>query len=155
MPSNEASPVSIREYRSSDFPALCALDRLCFPEGIAYTPQEIALGLAQRGAFSFVAEAEGRVIAFLLAYQKKPAVGHLVTIDVHPDSRRQGIGHKLMALAEEQLQRRGARRIVLEVSVQNDPALRFYQELGYSVKRLLPSYYQDRSDAYLMEKILR
>ncbi len=154
MPSNETACYSIREYRASDFPALCALDRLCFPEGIAYTPPEIALGLTHPGAFTFVAETEGRVIAFLMAYQKKTPVGHIVTIDVHPDSRLQGIGRKLMALAEERLQRQGVQRIVLEVSVHNDPALCCYQKLGFRVKRLLPAYYHDRSDAYLMEKKL-
>jgi len=154
MSSNEIAAVSIREYQASDFPALCALDRMCFPEGIAYTPPEIALGLTQPGAFTFVAEAEGRVVAFLMAYQKKTTLGHIVTIDVHPDFRQQNIGRKLMSLTEERLQRRGAQRLVLEVSVQNDPALRFYQKLGYRTKRLLAAYYHDRSDAYLMEKIL-
>ena len=155
MPSNEALPFVIREYRSSDFPALCALDRLCFPEAIAYTPQEIALGLAQRGAFAFVAEAGGRVRAFLLACQKKTSVGHIVTIDVHPDYRRQGIGHRLMELTEERLRQRGAHRIVLEAGVLNHPALEFYEKLGYSIRRLLPEYYPDGSDAYLMEKSLQ
>jgi ribosomal-protein-alanine N-acetyltransferase len=128
------------------------LDRLCFPEAIAYTPEEIALALVQRGAFAFVAEVDERVVAFILAYQKKPLIGHIVTVDVHPDFRRQSIGYHLMERAEQRLRERGAVRIILEVSVANDTALRFYEKRGYLRQKLLRHYYADRSDAYLMEK---
>ena len=43
--------------------------------------------------------------------------------------------------------------MVLEVGVQNEAAIRFYHKLGYTVQRLLPNYYKDGSDAYLMEKV--
>lgn len=148
----------IREYRPEDFSALCPLDRLCFPEAIAYTPEDIALALVQRGAFAFVAEVpertEERVVAFVLGYQKKPLIGHIVTLDVHPDFRRQSIGHHLMERAEQRLRERGAARMILEVGVTNDTALRFYEKRGYLRQRLLRRYYADGSDAYLMEKML-
>src|SRR3989338_7148422 len=137
MSLNEKPFPRIREYRSEDFPSLYALDRLCFPESIAYTPEEIALGLAQRGAFAWVAEIEERVVAFVLAYQKKPLIGHIVTLNVHPDFRRQSIGCHLMDQAEQRLRERGAARIILEVGVQNDTALRFYETRGYLRQRLL------------------
>ena len=130
------------------------MDRLCFPEEIAYTPEDIALALLQRGAFAFVAKADERAVAFVLAYQKKPLIGHIVTLDVHPDFQRQSIGYHLMERAEQRLRDRGAARIILEVSVANDTALRFYEKRGYLRQRLLPHYYADRSDAYLMEKTL-
>ena len=156
--SDEEAVFHIREYRPEDFTSICTLDRLCFPEAIAYTPEEIALALVQRGAFSFVAEVpertEDRVVAFILAYQKKPLIGHIVTLDVHPDFRRQSIGHHLMERAEQRLRERGAARIILEAGVNNDTALRFYEKRGFLRQRLLRHYYPDRSDAYLMEKTL-
>jgi ribosomal-protein-alanine N-acetyltransferase len=160
--SDEEDVFNIREYRPEDFESICALDRLCFPETIAYTPEDIALALVQRGAFTFVAEvpehaperAEARVVAFILAYQKKPLLGHIVTLDVHPDFRRQSIGHHLMERAEQRLRERGAARIILEVGVANDTALRFYEKRGFLRQKLLRHYYADRSDAYLMEKAL-
>jgi ribosomal-protein-alanine N-acetyltransferase len=130
------------------------MDRMCFPEGIAYAPEEIALALAQRGAFSCVAEVDERVVAFILAYQKKPQIGHIVTLDVHPDFRRQSMGHHLMDRAEERLRGRGANRVILEVAVSNETAQRFYEKRGYLRQKLLRHYYADKSDAYLMEKKL-
>ena len=125
---------------------------MCFPEGIAYAPEEIALALTQRGAFVCVAEVDERVVAFILAYQKKPLIGHIVTLDVHTEFRRQSIGYHLMERAEERLRQRGAARIILEVAVQNETAQRFYEKRGYLRQKLLRHYYADRSDAYLMEK---
>ena len=157
MSSSKNPSFRVREYRPSDFPQLCAIDRLCFSEAIAYTPEEIALGLAQSGAFAIVAEGQGaeaqeQVIAFVLAQGKRRRLGHIITIDVRDEFRRLGLGRKLMELAEERLRQRGVSRIVLEVSTQNEHAIRFYQGLGYVTKRHLPGYYPDGSDAYLMEK---
>lgn len=127
---------------------------MCFPEGIAYAPEEIALALDQCGAFACVADVDERVVAFILAYQKKPLIGHIVTLDVHPDFRRQSIGHHLMERAEGRLRQRGAARVVLEVAVENETAQRFYEKRGYLREKLLRHYYADRSDAYLMGKVL-
>lgn len=153
MSSIEAPFFQVREYRPADFPCLCALDRLCFPEAIAYTPEEIALGLAQKGAFALVAEVRNQVVAFVLAYQTRRFRGHIITIDVRSEFRRLGVGKKLMELAESRLREKGAARVLLEVGVKNEHAIRFYQGLGYANKRLLPAYYPDGSDAYLMEKM--
>ena len=154
MDGNAAPRFQVREYRPGDFLQLCAIDRACFAEGIAYTPDEIALGLSQPGAFVLVAEAQGQVAGFVLAYQRRQ-VGHIVTIDILAEYRRQGMGLRLMQLAEERLAQQGATRMVLEVSVQNEGAIRFYEGLGYAARRLLPRYYRDGTDAYLMEKTLR
>ena len=101
-----------------------------------------------------MAVVDEQVVAFILAYQKKPLIGHVVTLDVHPDFRRQSIGYHLMGRAEECLRQRGAARIILEVAVQNETAQRFYEKRGYLRQKLLRHYYADRSDGYLMEKTL-
>ena len=87
-------------------------------------------------------------------YSVEHSVGHIVTIDVVEEFRARGIGNRLMESAEQRLRQNGARRIILEVETENGPALRFYKRRGYAIKRLLSSYYADRSDAYLMEKTL-
>ena len=155
MSSTEAPPFRIREYLDTDFPYLCYIDQACFPETIAYTPEEIALGLAQRGAFALVAQKKNHIIGFILASHQKRPVGHIITIDVLPDFRKLGIGSRLMMLAEQRLKEDQADRIALEVSVHNESAIRFYRTLGYTAKRLLREYYPDHSNAYLMEKSLQ
>ena len=154
MRSRDARPdaaIHFREYEDRDFPWICKLDALCFVPGIAYSPEQIACALLQRGTFAAVAEHDGEVIAFVLAGRTR-AGGHIITIDVHAAWRRQGVGERLMQIAEERLERQGARRVVLEVSTANEAAIAFYRKRGYGGERLLRRYYNDGSDAWRMEK---
>jgi ribosomal protein S18 acetylase RimI-like enzyme len=51
--------------------------------------------------------------------------------------RREGIGDQLMRAIEERALSRGIERLWLEVLVQNEPAIRLYEKLGYAVVREL------------------
>ncbi|MBI3933863.1 MAG: ribosomal protein S18-alanine N-acetyltransferase [Acidobacteria bacterium] len=149
----EPSAMRFREYEPGDFSRLCELDRICFPSAMAYDPEEIAAALLQPRAFCVVAEQDDQVVGFILLDYRR-SVGHITTIDLHPDYRRRGLGGHLMEMGEQRLLKRGVRRVVLEVAVGNDPAIAFYQGRGFARQRLLRHYYRDGSDAYLMEKSL-
>jgi [ribosomal protein S18]-alanine N-acetyltransferase len=144
---------TFRDFVPGDFARLCELDQLCFPEEIAYTPDEITAGLMQAHTSCIVAEADGRVAGFILLHYRR-AVGHVITIDLEPAIRRRGVGTRLMELGEQQFRERGIRRMVLEVAVDNDAAIAFYEGRGYLRQRVLRRYYRDGTDAYLMEKPL-
>lgn len=148
------SRFQIREYRHSDFNALCAIDRMCFSESIAYSPEEMILGLTQPGAFALVAEENGHLGAFALFCLERRHLGHVITIDVLPEFRRLGLGRRLMALGEERLKNHGVSRLVLEVDVCNEQAIAFYERLGFAMRRRLRAYYSNGADALLMEKYL-
>jgi ribosomal-protein-alanine acetyltransferase len=144
----------LRPFAPADFPAICELDALCFPEGIAYPPEEIAYFLSQRGAICLVAEQAGRVVAWILGQARRTRVGHIITIDVHPVHRRRGFGDALMATLEQEFQQAGCATVRLEVAVNNTGAQAFYERRGYLVKRTLRNYYADGGDAYMMELAL-
>ena len=109
MSSKDRTAPAIRPYRAEDFARLCELDRICFTEGIAYSPEEIWLALAQRGSLAYVAEMRVderlQVMGFVLAHSGRRKTGHIVTIDIHPDCRRQGLGEDLMKTAEAHLRK--------------------------------------------------
>lgn len=154
-----ARNVNFRPFQLPDFERLCELDRICFAEGIAYSPEEIARWLAQRGTFCYVAESspqgsEAAVVAWVLATRGRKGLGHIITIDVHPDYRRRKLGEALMQRAEERLLQEGCQRCGLEVAVANQQAMAFYERRGYQRVRELPRYYSDGTDAWLMEKML-
>ena len=153
MSSADSSSPRYREYQPSDFDRLCELDRQCFSPEVAYSPEEIAAALADSGTFAFVAESQEQVVAFVLVGTRRH-LGHVITIDVHADFRRRGIGDQLMELAEQRLRQRGAPRLILEVAASNAAAIAFYRARGFVLQRLLPRYYRDGSDAYLMDKAL-
>ncbi|MEM0223105.1 MAG: GNAT family N-acetyltransferase, partial [Thermofilum sp.] len=67
--------------------------------------------------------------------------------------RRRGIGTALMIEAMESMKKfYGAEEYYLEVRVSNEPAIRLYKKLGYSVIKVIPNYYLDGEDAYLMAR---
>jgi ribosomal-protein-alanine N-acetyltransferase len=146
--------VTIRDYRPDDFPALCEIDRLCFPPGIAYSAEDIAMSLLESGVFVVVGEDDGHTAGFILARSERGGRAHIITIDVVEQYRRSGLGTLLLEEAHRRLQAAGARRVVLEVSVENAPAQAFYRKHGYEVSRRLKRYYQDKEDAWQMVKAL-
>jgi ribosomal protein S18 acetylase RimI-like enzyme len=54
-------------------------------------------------------------------------------IAVHPNYRRQGIAHELMAWAESLAIQKGLQKCSLVVDIDNAPAFALYQSLGYQV----------------------
>lgn len=131
---------------------LWQLDQRCFPPGIAYSESEIREVLLQAGrGFHAATEVEGALAGFILTLLHRGR-GHVITLDVAPEFRRQGVGRRLLAAAERHYARRGVGGMRLEAAVNNHAALRFYARLGYQPVRLLPGYYAADLDGLLLRK---
>ena len=57
--------------------------------------------------------------------------GMMYHLAVHPDFRNQGIGHNLVKELEIRLRQKGCLRYYLLVTKDNEPAIRFYEALGW------------------------
>ena len=66
---------------------------------------------------------------------------HINTVAVDPALRRQGLAVQLMEHVLEDAARHGADHATLEVRRSNEPALRLYQRLGFTVQAVRPRYY--------------
>ena len=158
-----AGPAGLRPYAEADLAALHALDALCFPPDIAYTRQELKHFIEHPGAFSIVAETAGQIVGFAITRSIRrrierlgriaPAI-HIITIDVAPSTRRQGIGLLLMQWVLERANRVGAEAIVLEAAVNNRPAHLFYERFDFTVTGTIPGYYNGVTDAYAFERLV-
>jgi ribosomal protein S18 acetylase RimI-like enzyme len=146
--------VTLRDYRAEDFAALCEIDRLCFPPGIAYSPEEIAMAVEQPAMIVVVAEDAGKVAGFVVADPVGRRRGHVITIDVLAQYRQSGLGTRLMEETHRRLLATGTRHVILETAVDNTAAIRFYEKLGYTTVRRLKGYYHGRLDAWQMAKEL-
>lgn len=75
----------------------------------------------------------------------------LMTIGVGRAYQRQGIAAALLAALIDRARAQGARRMLLEVRVDNDPALALYERFGFRRMGLRRRYYQPGGiDAYTM-----
>ncbi|MSO20614.1 MAG: N-acetyltransferase [Acidobacteria bacterium] len=166
---SESAACRFRNFQSQDFKRICELDKICFAEGIAYTPEEIAYFLSAPGAFCCVGQlmsdhsadstsvadaSTPNIVAWILASSDRRGTGHIITIDVHPDYQRRNIGEIMMELAEKRLQQKGCSRVLLEVAIGNSGAIFFYERLDYKTARELSKYYSDGTNAYQMKKML-
>ena len=153
------SVLKVRKYAPDDFERLLEIDQSCFVEGIAYSQEEMRYFLNMPTAISLVGLQEEKIMGFVIADRFRPrrasrSVGKIITIDVAPGAQHSGLGSLLMTSAEAGLKQAGCGYVSLEVAVDNEPALRFYQKHGYSVLKILPRYYLDSIDGLLMGKRL-
>ena len=146
--------VVVRTYEPRDFEAIYRLDQSCYPPGIAYSRYALGEFLSLPGAQAWVAEHEGQLVAFIIARRATRRHGHIITLDVRQDRRRQGTGTALLATAEDWLRTEGSTLVRLETAVDNPAAVAFWEKAGYVIVSRLPRYYLGRVDALRMEKEL-
>ena len=143
------------DYRADDFEELWRVDQECFPAGIAYSKEELAAYIHHAKAFTLIARGkDGTVAGFIVAEPDPANIGRILTIDILPKYQRFKLGSELLKLAEERLRHAKCRSILLEVAVNNFPALTFYKHHGYHVLETIPRYYLDSIDALVMGKHL-
>ena len=71
---------------------------------------------------------------------------------VHPSYKRRGLGKKLIYRIFKECKNENIKRIFLEVSLKNKPALSFYDNFGFETINIRKRYYKDGSDALLKKK---
>jgi ribosomal-protein-alanine N-acetyltransferase len=148
----------IRLARHEDLDFLLALDQACFRVGIAYPRAELAHFLFHPRSISVVAQDETAIAGFaiveLTADKSGRRVGHVITIDVDPARRREGVGRVLMDALLNACRRAGAVLVRLEVAVDNDGAIAFYTLMGFKETRRVRNFYIGTLDALRMEMAL-
>jgi len=146
-------PLRIRNYRKEDLETLCEIDRVCFPEDIAFTRADFKYYLHYPVSIARVGERQGRILGFVMAYIDGNACARVITLDVIPEARHQDIGTALMNALHRELRKRGIGAALLEVSARNFPAQRLYEKLNYRYLETLAGYYCGREDAYRMIRL--
>ena len=98
-------------------------------------------------------------------YKKKKIVGiyvfetifevaELNFIAIHPDLKRKGLGKKLLNHFLDYCENKKIIRVLLEVSIKNTSAIKFYKYFGFRTINIREKYYKDGSDALFKEKKL-
>jgi [ribosomal protein S18]-alanine N-acetyltransferase len=150
--------IRLRPFHRDDIETLYRIDHVCFARGIAYSKAELRYFLQYPKSFTVIAETEAREVAGFctgqLYLREGALVGHIITIDVLPDARRQGTGRLLLQAVEEHFRAKAVSFIQLEVAVDNLHAQAFYRRMGYAHIGTIRGYYAGRLDALLMEKQL-
>ena len=78
----------------------------------------------------------------------------LYWIAVDPSSHKRGYGHKLLIAAEEDVERRGGRLLLIETSSQSSYAatIHFYKRNGYRLEAKIADFYKPGDDKLVFAK---
>ncbi len=94
-------------------------------------------------------DARGQVVG-VATFSLVADAADLLRVIVAPDSRGRGIGTSLVRAGMDWAKAVGARRMLLEVRPDNDPAVRTYNKLGFTTLNRRRDYYGAGIDAVVM-----
>lgn len=138
----------IRTMQREDVPEVCAIDRLCF--AVPWSDAAFAGEIQNAVGYYRVAEVDGRIVGYI-GGQVVLDEAHVTTFGVHPESRRRGVGERLLVDLMRYALRCGCRRITLEVRERNVAAQALYRKYGFSPVSRRRRYYPDNDeDAIVM-----
>jgi len=109
---------------------------------------------AENVFFEVLTDETGKTIGYFVT-RCLSGESELRVIAVAPDAARKGYGRRLLMRAEALAARAGAAVMKLEVSEGNSAAQGLYAGAGYCVVGRRANYYNDGSDALLMDKNLK
>ena len=132
---------------------LADLHRRCFRTPPPWSAADFAAFVADPLAFVLVEGDAGFILGRAVAGEAE-----VLTLAVAPESRRLGLGRKLVARFIYQAQVRGAVRAFLEVSAENAAAIALYDSAGFAAEGRRKGYYATpegvRIDALVMARDL-
>lgn len=149
-PAQHPSPPGPRPINlNKDIPQVLKLLEICFGANIEHDGPRLFVSpgqpnhqpallwrlspAASKLALGFVWEENGRIVGNVTVLTTKQAERYLVVnVAVHPDHRRRGIAHHLMAAVQTMVQQRGGHQILLQVVKDNTAAVRLYESLAYT-----------------------
>ncbi len=110
--------------------------------GASDAPQEIEKKLQRDPDLFLVAEEEGRIIGSVIGGfdGRRGLIYHLA---VHPQFRQRGIASLLMEEVEARLRAKGCLRAYLLVTIDNEEAMRFYENRGWKQMDYVVIYGKD------------
>lgn len=129
-----------------DEPALLRLDRATWSPTVTPAPARADGSLffdeRIRPEDVLVAETDGELVGYLMLHQSIPLPSHSHVLEinglaVHPEAQGTGVGRALVEEAQEQVRRRGARKLSLRVLAPNTGARRLYEACGFVVEGVL------------------
>jgi len=141
----------------ADTPELVRSIDLCNRRNLAenYTA-EFYDALVEFKAAMFVAhdgtDVRGYAVMCMRADAHNRRYGHLVSLAVDKDFRRQGLARQLLDAAEAQISAAQPEYFTLEVREKNKGAIALYQGANYTKRSTKANYYADKARAYIMRK---
>ncbi len=148
-----SAAIGTRLAGPGDAEVMASIHAACFAR--SWDEASISQFLLAPGCLSLLASrAGGEPIQGLLIARKAEDEAEILTLAVHPDSRRIGLARALVQIAMARLRAAGASRLFLEVDATNAPARALYLSLRANEVGLRRGYYEHGADAVIFSLAL-
>jgi [ribosomal protein S18]-alanine N-acetyltransferase len=141
--------MTVRPLTAADLPALELLERELFGAG-AWSAAMLAEELVGPGRWYVGVEIDGILAGYAgLWFDGDDA--QVMTIGTATTHQGHGLGREMLAALVARARELGAASVLLEVRVDNEPALRLYERAGFERLGVRRGYYQpENKDAWTM-----
>ena len=141
--------------RDEELREMLELERVCFPPPTNYDFRTLRMFVSLNGAGLLRIRKSVNGEQVLAAFHLFDCVAaELITLDVHPDFRRQGLGRQLLVESLGKLREFGHTHATCQIAVDNVASLELHKHFGFEPVTLLKGYYGRGRDAYLREAAL-
>ncbi len=130
--------MNLRAARTADASLMAGLHAVSFAE--AWSAEAFRDLMVLPGNFAFIAKISRAPAGFVLA-RTAADEAEILTLAVAPAYRGRGLGRALMRAAAARAAEAGASALFLEVDVENIPARRLYEALGFAEVGRRGAYY--------------
>ena len=147
----ELMPV-IRNFKPIDIFSVMRIINETFNE--SYEPA-ILIDLHSSWPEGFIAaEHDKDVIGFILGMSPAPHQARVLILAVEERYRRKNIGSILLNAFINACIVKGVRLVTLEVRTSNEDAIKFYSRYGFNIVNMIPDYYKNGENGYIMHKTI-
>ena len=143
--------MTVNKMKPCEVAAAAALDQMLFSEE-SWNEADLAASLEDPSR-RFWSAMEGDVLVGFCGISQSFEQGDLLTIGVHPDHRRKGIGNALLSVALESFAQSGGKELFLEVRASNEGAKRLYEKFGFLPIGMRRGYYQQPKEDGLVYRL--
>ena len=145
--------ISITKMCKEHIDAVYAIE--CDSFAVPWSKDSLFKDFSQKHAHYFVAVDDSGEVCGYCGMWHIVNEGHITNIAVKPDTRRQGIGEKLVGRLIDLAYEKEMIGITLEVRMNNAPAHALYAHMGFKPEGIRKGYYSDtKEDAVIMWKYL-
>lgn len=140
--------ISVRPMLQEDVDAAARIEQQVFSQ--PWSRQGFLDALKIPNTVFLIAEEDGRLLGYAGMYCTLEE-GEVTNVAVAPQERRRGVGGMLMEAIREEAKRLGLERIILEVRVSNESAIRLYERQGFTKCGTRKGFYDfPKEDAYIL-----
>lgn len=126
--------IRLRKYQHSDKHSLIQLWQQAFPDPAPHNEPHLVLEAKLKvDNLLFVAEKKGKIVGSCMAGYDGHR-GWLYSVAIDKQTRRQGIGSKLVKHTIRELNKRGCKKVNLQIVASNEHVSAFYQSLGFAIE---------------------